>query len=129
VAGRPGQRRLATLSLGGVCLGRAGASSRRSAWPPSRRPAAPSPPPDPRAIAPTTRRGRRGLFADPTGWVPGLTAPTSCRPCRTRQRRATVRACRWRRGRRRERGDRVRRRGHRKVARSAYVSVNWNSRR
>lgn len=29
---------------------------------------APSPPPDLRAIVPTTRRGRRGLFADPTGW-------------------------------------------------------------
>ena len=52
----------------------------RSAWPPSRRPAAPSPPPDPRAIVPPHHRRRRPrLFVDPAGRVPGLISPTSRR--------------------------------------------------
>ena len=79
-------------------------------------------PPPPRAIAPTTgaavpvcSRTRR------TG--PGPHLPTSRRPCRTRPRRAIVRARRRRRGRRRDRGAGARRRGRRNVARTAYVPL------
>jgi hypothetical protein len=63
---------------------------------------------------------------DPEARVPGPTPSSSRRPCRTRQRRAIVRARRWRRGQRRERGHSARRRGHGNVARTSYIHILSN---